>query len=122
MFFIFGISSKEEKLDFSQTMICKTCGAYGRLEAFMTYSYFSLFFIKIFKWNKKYYIRSTCCDSLYSIEEDLGKAIKKGEGVTIKDSDLKLINSSYKRVKTCENCSYPVEKDFDFCPKCGHKL
>ena len=38
MFFIFGISSKEEKLDFSQTMICKTCGAYGRLEAFMTYS------------------------------------------------------------------------------------
>lgn len=43
MFFVFGISGKEKKLDFSQTTICKTCESYGRLEAFMTYSHFSLF-------------------------------------------------------------------------------
>ena len=34
---------KTKKLDFSQTVICPTCGAYGRLEAFMTYTFFSLF-------------------------------------------------------------------------------
>ena len=43
MFFIFGISTKEKDLDFNQTTICPSCDAYGRLEAFMTYSYFSLF-------------------------------------------------------------------------------
>lgn len=122
MFFIFGISNKEEKFDFSQTTVCKICGAFGKLEAFMTYSYFSLFFIKVFKWNKKYYVRSTCCDSLYSINEDLGRDIKRGQRVTIEDSDLELINSNYKRIKACKNCNAPVEQDFEFCPKCGHKI
>ena len=122
MFFIFGISNKEEELDFSQTRICKTCGSYGRLEAFMTYSYFSLFFIPIFKWNKRYYIRSTCCSSIYRIEEELGKSIKRGDSVVIQESDLNLVKTDYKDQQICQNCNYPVEKAFEYCPKCGKKL
>lgn len=122
MFFIFGISGKEEKFDFSQTNICKSCGAYGRLEAFMTYSYFSLFFIPILKWNKRYYIRSTCCGSLYAIDETLGKAIKRGEKMKIEDSDLESVNNNYNRIRFCENCNFKVEDDFEYCPKCGGKL
>lgn len=122
MFFIFGISSKEKELDFSQTTLCKTCGSYGRLEAFMTYSYFSLFFIPIIKWNKKYYIRSTCCGSLYSIDEELGKAIARGENIKIEDKDLIDTNSSYRKVKYCGNCNSRVKEEFEYCPKCGNKL
>lgn len=122
MFFIFGISNKEEDFDFSQTTVCKTCGAYGRLEAFMTYSYFSLFFIPIFKWNKKYCIRSTCCGSLYTIDENLGKAIKRGEKVKISDRDLEPENINYNRIRVCENCNFRVEDEFEYCPKCGGKL
>lgn len=122
MFFIFGISSKQEELDFNQTLICKTCGAYGRLEAYMTYSYFSLFFIKILKWNRKYYIRSTCCGSIYKIDEALGKLIKRGGSIKIEDSDLEPINENWSRSGRCRDCSYPIEDDFEYCPRCGAKL
>lgn len=121
MFFIFGISSKERDLDFSQTTICKTCGSYGRLEAFMTYTYFSLFFIPIIKWNKKYFIRSTCCGSIYSIEEELGKSIERGRNVVIEDSDLININRNYKKELYCKNCGRKIEESFEYCPSCGHK-
>ena len=120
MFFVFGISTKEKELDFHQTTVCKSCGAYGRLEAFMTYSYFSLFFIPIFKWNKKYYIRSTCCRSIYSINKDLGQDIERGKTTSINESELNPINVNNHRM--CSNCNYPVEKDFEFCPRCGEKL
>lgn len=120
MFFIFGISKKEKELDFSQTTICKTCSSYGRLEAFMTYSYFSLFFIPILKWNKKYYIRSTCCGSLYSIDKDLGMDIERGQRTSISESDLHPININNQ--KLCSNCNYPIERDFEYCPRCGEKI
>lgn len=112
MFFIFGISSKEKDLDFSQTTICKTCGSYGRLEAFMTYTYFSLFFIPIIKWNKKYFIRSTCCGTIYSIEEELGKSIERGRNVIIEDSDLININRNYEKELHCKNCGRKIEESF----------
>lgn len=122
MFFIFGMSSKQEELDFNQTIICKTCGSYGRLEAFMTYSYFSLFFIKILKWNKKYYIRSTCCGTIYKIDETLGKLIKRGESIKIEEWDLEPVNVNYNNIQRCKDCSYPVEDEFEYCPRCGAKL
>lgn len=120
MFFIFGISTKEKEIDFSQTIVCSNCGSYGRLEAFMTYSYFSLFFIPIFKWNKKYYIRSTCCGSIYSIDKDLGRDIEIGQRSSIDESDLHPINVNHQ--KNCSNCSYPIEDNFEYCPRCGEKL
>lgn len=122
MFFVFGISTKEKELDFSQTTICPSCGAYGRLEAFMTYTYFSLFFIPIIKWNKKYYIRSTCCGSLYTIDEDLGRDIERGAKSTVNESDLHPINMGYHRQRFCSNCRFPMEPGFEYCPKCGSKL
>ncbi|HLR21103.1 MAG TPA: zinc ribbon domain-containing protein [Tissierellaceae bacterium] len=122
MFFVFGISNKEKEIDFSQTIVCEVCGAYGRLEAFMRYSYFSLFFIPILKWNKKYYIRSTCCNSLYTIDKDLGKDIEKGFIERIDESKLKSVNVNHNRTRYCNNCSYPVELEFEYCPKCGSKI
>lgn len=120
MFFIFGISSKQKVIDFTQTIICQSCESYGRLELFMTYSFASLFFIPIFKWSKKYYIKTSCCGSLYSIENDLGKAIERGETNKINESDMQPI--SINRSRACSNCSYPIDAGFDYCPKCGEKL
>lgn len=120
MFFIFGMSTKEKKLDFIQTIVCSNCGAYGRYGAFMTYSYFSLFFIPLFKWNKKYYIRTSCCGSLYLVNNDIGKSIEKGDNININESDLNLINGD--RGKMCSNCSYPIEDEFEYCPRCGERL
>lgn len=122
MFFIFGISSKEKDIDFIQTIICSNCGAYGRLETFMNYSYFSLFFIQIIKWNKKYYVRKTCCGSLYTIDNDLGKRIERGELKNIDEKDLKSVNVNYSKGKMCSNCNHSLDSDYEYCPKCGKKI
>lgn len=122
MFFIFGISTKENNLDFNQTIICPCCDGYGRLEVIMTYTYFSLFFLPIFKWNKKYYVKSSCCDSLYTIHRELGRTIEKGNKVTINESDLNPISINYNNRPNCMNCGFPVTDEFDYCPKCGTRL
>ncbi|MDR7871455.1 MAG: zinc ribbon domain-containing protein [Tissierellaceae bacterium] len=122
MFFVFGISTKEEKIDFNQTTICPSCGSYGRYEVFMSYTHFSLFFIPIFKWNKKYYVRTSCCNSLYSIDNELGKDIERGEKTTIHESDLHPININYNKESYCPSCNYKLDPDYEFCPRCGSKI
>jgi hypothetical protein len=77
MFFIGGVSSKQVKLDFIQKMICSHCGQYGSYEVFDEYIYLSLFFIPILKWNRKYYVKSTCCGSVYSISEETWQENRK---------------------------------------------
>jgi len=121
MFFIAGMSSKQDKLDFSQTVVCSNCGKYGRYEIIMEYMYFSLFFIPILKWNKKFYIISSCCGSTYSIDKELGNRIARGENITLKEKDLQLIKSgqSY-TIKKCSNCGFETHDDYRYCPKCAN--
>ena len=120
MVLLFGTSTKQEKLDFIQSIFCSNCNKFGDYEAFMTYSIFTLFFIPIFKWNKKYYLTSMCCGSLYRLNKDIGRAIEKGHNVNIVESDLKPININTNVV--CLNCKAPLEDDFEYCPKCGEKI
>lgn len=123
MFFIFGISNGEKKLDFVQTMLCSRCGQFGRLEVYVTYMYFSLFFIPIFHWGKCYYVKSSCCNAVYGIEKELGKQIQRGEKVALKESDLHVMNqqSGYAQ-PCCPICKYPLSSEFEYCPKCGKRL
>lgn len=88
MFFIMSITDGQKKINFTQTIICKCCGKYGRYEVFMTYTCLSLFFIPTFKWNKHYYVKTSCCNSIYEISKELGEGIAKGKKLEIKDSDL----------------------------------
>jgi hypothetical protein len=122
MFLIFGISSGEKKLNYVQTILCSRCGQYGRLEVYVTYLYFSLFFIPIFKWNKKYYAKATCCHTVYELDKEVGKGIQRGENVILSDHELQPMESMGRYQSTCGNCGYPRSKDFEYCPKCGKKI
>jgi len=123
MFFIGGISSKQDTLDFNQSTVCSNCGKYGRFEIITEYMSFSLFFIPILKWNNKFYVRSSCCSSIYSIDKELGGRIARGESITLKDQDLQLIkNGQNYYVKQCLNCSFETNDDYTYCPKCATLL
>lgn len=123
MFFIFGISNGHKELDFNQSIVCNVCGKYGRYRAFMEYMFFSLFFIPVFKWNKTYYIESSCCGTLYTIDNNLGKRISKSENVTLRDDDLHIVQSGqYIAIKKCIRCGYTTNEDFQYCPKCANPL
>ena len=61
MFFMMGITDGRKDFDFTQTIICNLCGKYGRYQVFMTYTVLSLFLIPCLKWNKHYYVQTSCC-------------------------------------------------------------
>ncbi|MGN0371214.1 MAG: zinc ribbon domain-containing protein [Enterocloster sp.] len=132
MIFIGGISQGQKLLDYVKTVICDRCGRYGRYQVMMTYMYFSFFFIPLFKWNKRFYVKMTCCGAVYELDPEVGRAILAGKQVDITQKDMVLVqdgnsrsyfeNGTYKTVKKCANCGYETEEDFEFCPKCGRRF
>ncbi|MFU0826394.1 MAG: zinc-ribbon-15 domain-containing protein [Lachnoclostridium sp.] len=124
MFFMMGITNGRKDFDFNQLITCDVCGSYGRYQVFMTYMVLSLFFIPCFKWNKRYYVQTSCCNTLYELDPQVGKRIARGEYVEILQQHLSRIQSqgypySYKR---CRQCGYTTTEDFEYCPKCGTRF
>ena len=121
-----GITDGRKDFDFLQNILCTVCGRYGRYQVFMTYTVLSLFFIPCFKWNKHYYVRTSCCETVYELDPEVGKRIARGENVEIRPEDLKRIDTggygSFGTYKICSNCGYTTDEDFQFCPKCGREL
>lgn len=83
MLFIFGITQGIKELGSGALVICQKCGSYCRYAVFMTYNCLSLFFVPVFKWNKRYFVRSSCCSTVYGVDKELAYAVLDGENVTI---------------------------------------
>lgn len=125
MFFMMGITDGREDLSFNQLITCAVCGKYGRFNVFMTYTVLSIFFIPVFKWNRHYYVQTSCCGTVYELDPEIGKMIAGGENVEILPDHLTQVSvgrgftAAYKR---CRQCGYGTAEDFDFCPKCGTRF
>ena len=125
MFFISGSYQDRKDLDYNQQMICDFCGRYCSFHVFMTYMVLTFFFIPIFKWDRRYYVETSCCGSIYELNPEIGKAIANGEKVEISQDDLVLIEGGYNCMnyhKKCHNCGYETDQDFGYCPKCGERF
>ena len=93
MFFIIGITGGRKDLRFNQMVICSRCGRYGRYEVYMTYTALSLFFIPCFKWNKEYFVRMSCCGTVYRLDPEVGRRIARGEDLEIQPADLQPVQA-----------------------------
>ena len=123
MFFIMGITQGRKDFDYNQMMVCAHCGSYGRYQVYMTYMCLSLFFIPCLKWNRQYYVQSTCCNTVYSLAPEIGKQVAGGEKIEILPEHLTQVQAGYKsRVKRCVNCGYETQEEFEYCPKCGRRF
>lgn len=123
MFFIGGIAQGRKDFDFfRQTMICKKCGRYSSISVFMVYTYFSFFFIPLFKWGKKYFAVSNCCGTVYAIDPELGRSIEHGESVTLREEDLTIVGMDNSHTNNCPDCGYLLSPEYEYCPKCGRKV
>lgn len=125
MFFIAGIYPKRKELDFYEPIMCNNCYNYGRYEAFMEYNVFSLFFIPIIKFAKKIYIKTTCCNNIYFLNNrEKGLMIEQGaHNISLNKEDLQLIHKgvSYNNLH-CQNCGHEVYDEHKYCPNCGKQL
>lgn len=124
MFLLIGMKDGKKDLDHNQTIICDRCGMYGRYEVFMTYTALTLFFIPWIKWNKHYYVKTSCCGTVYELDPETGEDILYGDKVEIMPKHLmRVVNSGYRySYKRCRTCGYETADDFDFCPKCGNRF
>ncbi|MDE7186328.1 MAG: zinc ribbon domain-containing protein [Lachnospiraceae bacterium] len=123
MFFMMGITQGRKDFEYNQTVICDRCGTYGRYQVFMTYMCLSLFFIPCFKWNKQYYVQSACCNTIYSLDPEIGRQIARGADIEILPQHLTQVQAGYRSCyKRCINCGFETQEDFEFCPKCGRRF
>lgn len=123
MFFIMGSGTGNRQLDFDQLTICKVCGKYGHIKIIELYSYFSVFFIPIFKWNKRYIAHMSCCGESCEISAEVAKEIMRGQRIEIPEEMLTFQSCiQYNCGKRCMQCGYETTEDFEFCPKCGNRF
>lgn len=123
MFFLMGVKNNREELGLKQTVICDNCGSYGRLSCYMDFKQLSIFFIPIIKWDKEYYIKTSCCGSIYRIDRSTGYDIERGKDVSVDLSKYKPINKKYYHNKSeCKHCGHVLNKEYKYCPNCGKEI
>lgn len=127
MFFMLSINDKIDEIYTDENVrVCKACGKYGRYSLLMKYRRFSLFFIPIFKFHREYFVKSSCCDTYFTIDEEVAYDIASGRKTFINDEDIDILDykngASEDYIKTCGSCGYQTYDDFKYCPKCGDKL
>lgn len=77
-----------------------------------------MFFIPVFKWGKRYCVRTTCCDAVVEIDRELGRQIERGQVRALPETIIPA-NDADTGKKRCRVCGFETEEDFQFCPKCG---
>lgn len=119
MFFIgiFGIEQKEKLILTKQNIICPICNALGRFDVVKVYSFFHFFFIPLFRWNVKYYIK-THCGRICELKKEIGLKIENGEDTVIKKEDI----IRGEQIFVCPNCQAQVNPSFRYCPHCGKEI
>jgi hypothetical protein len=122
MFFLFAVMPVKKQLFYPLSGICNCCGKVCSYNVFMTASCFSLFFIPIFNFGKKYVVHLECCGNVYLLNKEVGKRVEKGESVVISTSDMTPLAGDFSLRHFCPNCGCSIEDEFIHCPKCGIKL
>lgn len=138
MIFIGGVSQGTKILPYAGTLLCGYCGTSSACQIVMTYYYFSFFFIPLFKWNKRFYVKMACCDAVYELSPEIGKAIARGEQAVIPNEALRIVQEGRRTAPRygtrtdedidpskplrCPICKYEAPGDSNYCPKCGQRL
>jgi hypothetical protein len=125
MFFIgiFGIESKEKEIKTFSVAVCPDCGKYSQAVLTESFTYFHIFFIPTFRWNRKYFLRMRYCGSVYEVSAEYANQLKDAD--TIDFSRLKKVRTGFAGYEdtwaACPNCGKRFDRSFAYCPYCGSK-
>ncbi|HHT73060.1 MAG TPA: zinc ribbon domain-containing protein [Firmicutes bacterium] len=122
MFFIgiFGIQPGKKEVGEGQG-ICPSCEAFDRYVVDEVYTYLHFFFIPIWKWNRRYFVRTRCCRRTLELEGDVGRRIASGERIQLRPEHIVRAQPGAQG-EACPNCGSVLRPDYRFCPRCGSQL
>ncbi|HHT41860.1 MAG TPA: zinc ribbon domain-containing protein [Firmicutes bacterium] len=121
MFFIgvFGVQDKSETIKTEQAVTCPVCGAYDRFEVIRVFRYFHFFFIPLWKWNKRFFVRTRCCQRLCALDDEVGRRIEEGQQVVITSEH---VHCGEPVQAACSHCGAQLHSSFSYCPYCGNRI
>ncbi len=116
MFFIgvFGINNRSKVLadvEFKCTGCIETTA-----ELIVNYSCFEIFFLPVYKYNKKYFLRCRKCESVYWINDS-----NIGEILSNKKVDYSDVKEVIYQKHSCRSCGKTISDRYEYCPNCGEK-
>ncbi|WP_053985619.1 zinc ribbon domain-containing protein [Niameybacter massiliensis] len=94
---------------------CRSCHHNGDLELIKTYQCLRLFFIPVFKWHTRYFLRHSCGAMMAVSEEDAIAMLHAGIM-----PDQVQVEVMEKGPVRCATCGRILEEDFICCPYCGN--
>ncbi len=126
MFLIIGVNDGQEAIYYDKLVYFPHLGRSVNVTIYVTFMQLMLFFIPTFKWSKRYYVQLPNGE-VFELDPEVGRKIARGYDVDIQPSDMTPTNTgtsgwSSAAAPTCPHCGYPLDSDFDFCPKCGRRL
>ena len=119
MFFFIAVTTKMKELGNANNLVCPSCGALSYMTVTVMYEVLYLFFIPIFKWNKRYAATSSCCKSVFEVEHEAGQAFEKGETDTLNPSSLQKIHIYSGKNNVCPYCGAGLNDGAKYCSQCG---
>ena len=117
MLLLFCTGEDTDDLYLDQKITCPVCGKKAELHAFCSYKAFRVFFLPVYKWDKRYFVQTSCCGAACPISEKLGEAVDGGKKLDLRR--LPLRGAAPQRLKVCAACGYETSQPFRFCPMCG---
>ncbi len=121
MFFIIGVSGGSKDLGTRRCRLFNCCGSAVTMAAVVcTFQQFTLFFIPIFRFGKRYFITCPNCGTVYEMTKEEGKRIEKDYSAEVDPSQMYAVQGASHKV--CPNCRNAIDPNARFCPNCGTRL
>jgi predicted RNA-binding Zn-ribbon protein involved in translation (DUF1610 family) len=121
LFLLFGTTYGTTDFGTRRCSFLPCCGKHGGMVALTcTFQQFTLFFIPLFRFGKRYFITCPDCGAVYEMRKEAGEYAAANWNAEINPDSIFIVQNSYK--KTCPACKCSVNSDSRYCPNCGERL
>lgn len=121
MFLIFGFTGGSKDLGARRCRAFACCGGIGAMAAVVcTFQQFTLFFIPIFRFGKRYFVTCPNCGTVHEMTKAEGQRIERDYSAEISPDQLFAVPGAGR--KLCPNCRCAIDPNARYCPNCGTRL